>query len=143
MRQAWNPLYLTFNAPLRSLSTLFFYLIVPFAASRLLRIEHIKLAIAVLCLVSLLPPLYVISSALGGNSLDGPSTPLPAVSPAGIPVRHSLLQSFPPPSGTAMPAEVRRPRDAVAVRPVVFHRRHVALLLKSWVRLNFRLHLAV
>src|SRR6185437_6908160 len=44
MLQAWNPLYLTFNAPLWSLSALFFfYLVFPYSASKLLRIEHIKL----------------------------------------------------------------------------------------------------
>ena len=39
MLQAWNPLYLTFNAPLWSLSTLFFfYLCFPALAPRLMRI---------------------------------------------------------------------------------------------------------
>lgn len=39
--QAWNPYYLTFNAPLWSLSTLmFFYLAFPFVAPRLMRSRH-------------------------------------------------------------------------------------------------------
>ena len=79
MLQAWNPLYLTFNAPLWSLSTLFFfYLLFPFAASRLLQIRHIKLAIVILCLVYLMPPLYVIFHAFWGVPWTG------------------LLQRFPP-----------------------------------------------
>lgn len=79
MLQAWNPLYLTFNAPLWSLSTLFFfYLVFPYSAARLLQVRHIKLAIAILCLVYLLPPLYVISHALWGMPWTG------------------LLQRFPP-----------------------------------------------
>lgn len=79
MLQAWNPLYLTFNAPLWSLSTLFFfYLIFPFAAPRLLKIKRVKLAIALTCLISLLPPLYVIFNALWGVPWTG------------------LLQRFPP-----------------------------------------------
>lgn len=79
MLQAWNPLYLTFNAPLWSLSTLFFfYLIFPFAALRLLQVKKTKLAIAALCFVYLLPPLYVISNQLWGVPWTG------------------LLQRFPP-----------------------------------------------
>ncbi len=79
MLQAWNPLYLTFNAPLWSLSTLFFfYLVFPFAASRLLQVRHVKTAIAVLCALYLLPPLFVVSHALWGIPWTG------------------LLQRFPP-----------------------------------------------
>ncbi|PKH26480.1 acyltransferase [Enterobacterales bacterium CwR94] len=62
MLQAWNPLYLTFNAPLWSLSTLFFfYLTFPLLAPRLLRIQHRKLAISVIFLIYLLPPILVIA----------------------------------------------------------------------------------
>lgn len=79
MLQAWNPLYLTFNAPLWSLSTLcFFYLVFPYAAPKLLRIKHVKLAIAVLWIAYLLPPFYVIFHAFWGIPWTG------------------LLQRFPP-----------------------------------------------
>lgn len=79
MLQAWNPLYLTFNAPLWSLSTLFFfYLVYPWVAPRLMAVKHIKLAITVVCLISLLPPLYVIYHAYWGIPWTG------------------LLQRFPP-----------------------------------------------
>lgn len=79
MLQAWNPLYLTFNAPLWSLSTLFFfYLVFPFITPRLLNIKRVKSAIALTCFISLTPPLYVIFNALWGIPWTG------------------LLQRFPP-----------------------------------------------
>lgn len=61
MLQAWNPYFLTFNAPLWSLSTLFFfYLLFPLLAPRLLNSRHSWLLLGIVCLIYLLPPLWVI-----------------------------------------------------------------------------------
>lgn len=79
MLQAWNPLFLTFNAPLWSLSTLFFfYLLFPFVAPGLLKIKYVKSVITLTCCISLLPPLYAIVHSLWGIPWTG------------------LLQRFPP-----------------------------------------------
>lgn len=60
MLQAWNPLYLTFNAPLWSLSTLFFfYLCFPALAPRLMRIGNKRRALLALWLLYLVPPLLL------------------------------------------------------------------------------------
>lgn len=72
MLQAWNPLYLTFNAPLWSVSTLFFfYLVFPFFAPRLLAVKRIKLAIFILLLIYLIPPIIVIFNQLWGVPWTG------------------------------------------------------------------------
>ena len=61
MLQAWNPLYLTFNPPLWSISTLFFfYLSFPLLAPRLMRLRHKGWWLVALGLLYLLPPLWVI-----------------------------------------------------------------------------------
>ncbi|MDX6915084.1 acyltransferase [Pectobacterium carotovorum] len=61
MLQAWNPYFLTFNAPLWSLSTLFFfYLTFPLLAPRLLSSRHPWLWMGIVCLLYLLPPIWVI-----------------------------------------------------------------------------------
>ncbi|WP_409308694.1 acyltransferase family protein [Pectobacterium sp. B1J-3] len=61
MLQAWNPYFLTFNAPLWSLSTLFFfYLTFPLLAPRLLNSRHPWLWMGIICLLYLLPPIWVI-----------------------------------------------------------------------------------
>ncbi|UVO06569.1 acyltransferase [Pectobacterium polonicum] len=61
MLQAWNPYFLTFNAPLWSLSTLlFFYLAFPLLAPRLLNSRHPWLWMGIVCLLYLLPPIWVI-----------------------------------------------------------------------------------
>ncbi|MEI7384670.1 acyltransferase [Pectobacterium versatile] len=61
MLQAWNPYFLTFNAPLWSLSTLFFfYLAFPLLAPRLLNNRHPWLWMGIVCLLYLLPPIWVI-----------------------------------------------------------------------------------
>nr|WP_113865271.1 acyltransferase [Brenneria salicis]NMN91807.1 peptidoglycan/LPS O-acetylase OafA/YrhL [Brenneria salicis ATCC 15712 = DSM 30166]RBP65874.1 peptidoglycan/LPS O-acetylase OafA/YrhL [Brenneria salicis ATCC 15712 = DSM 30166]RLM31904.1 acyltransferase [Brenneria salicis ATCC 15712 = DSM 30166] len=61
MLQAWNPYFLTFNAPLWSLSTLFFfYLTFPLLAPRLLNSRHPWLWMGIICLLYLLPPVWVI-----------------------------------------------------------------------------------
>ncbi|MCG8707867.1 acyltransferase [Brenneria sp. 4F2] len=61
MLQAWNPYFLTFNAPLWSLSTLFFfYLMFPLMAPRLLRSLHPWVWMGIICLLYLLPPIWVI-----------------------------------------------------------------------------------
>ncbi|MGL9773005.1 MAG: acyltransferase family protein [Sodalis sp. (in: enterobacteria)] len=65
MLQAWNPYFLTFNAPLWSLSALFFfYLLFPWAAPRLMNVRNPWLGICMLAY--LLPPVWVIS---GSNSM--------------------------------------------------------------------------
>ncbi|MEC5320342.1 acyltransferase [Brenneria populi subsp. brevivirga] len=61
MLQAWNPYFLTFNAPLWSLSTLFFfYLTFPLLAPRLLNSRHPWLWMGVVFALYLLPPAWVI-----------------------------------------------------------------------------------
>jgi peptidoglycan/LPS O-acetylase OafA/YrhL len=72
MLQAWNPFYLTFNAPLWSISTLFFfYLTFPFAAPYLMRVKHKVLWIAALMLIYLIPPLLVIWNGDYGMPFTG------------------------------------------------------------------------
>ncbi|ATA23893.1 acyltransferase [Brenneria goodwinii] len=61
MLQAWNPYFLTFNAPLWSLSTLFFfYLTFPLLAPRLLRSVHPWMWMGIVCLLYLVPPIWII-----------------------------------------------------------------------------------
>jgi len=61
MLQAWNPYFLTFNAPLWSLSTLFFfYLFFPWLGPKLLAVKHKWLWMLLICLVYLVPPVWVI-----------------------------------------------------------------------------------
>ncbi|KAF1052368.1 MAG: hypothetical protein GAK43_01953 [Stenotrophomonas maltophilia] len=63
MLQAWNPYYLTFNAPLWSLSTLFFfYLCFPFAAPRLMRISNKWRALAVIMALYMLVPILLVAN---------------------------------------------------------------------------------
>jgi len=65
MLQAWNPYYLTFNAPLWSLSTLFFfYLAFPLLAPRLVAVKHKWCWLAALMALYLVPPLVVIANGL-------------------------------------------------------------------------------
>ncbi|WP_313464961.1 acyltransferase family protein [Pseudomonas nitroreducens] len=72
MLQAWNPYYLTFNAPLWSLSTLFFfYLCFPFVAPRLARLQHKWRWLLVLWGVYLIPPLLVVASEQYGMPWTG------------------------------------------------------------------------
>ncbi|XBS71907.1 acyltransferase [Acerihabitans sp. KWT182] len=59
--QAWNPYFLTFNAPLWSLSTLFFfYLTFPYFAPRLMNVKGTWMWLALIWALYLLPPLWVI-----------------------------------------------------------------------------------
>ena len=59
--QAWNPYFLTFNAPLWSLSTLFFfYILFPYCAPRLMNARRTWMWLVVVWLVYLLPPAWVI-----------------------------------------------------------------------------------
>ncbi|BAE75145.1 Acyltransferase family protein [Sodalis glossinidius str. 'morsitans'] len=61
MLQAWNPYFLTFNAPLWSLSALFFfYLLFPWAAPRLMNVRNPWLWLGICMLAYLLPPVWVI-----------------------------------------------------------------------------------
>lgn len=72
MLQAWNPYYLTFNAPLWSISTLFFfYLTFPFVAPYLMRVKHKIVWIAALMLMYLIPPLLVIWNGDYGMPFTG------------------------------------------------------------------------
>lgn len=72
MLQAWNPYYLTFNAPLWSISTLFFfYLTFPFAAPYLMQVKHKVLWITALMLIYLVPPLLVIWNGDYGMPFTG------------------------------------------------------------------------
>lgn len=61
MLHAWNPLYLTFNPPLWSISTLFFfYLCFPLLAPRLMRLRHKGWWLLAIAALYLLPPLWAI-----------------------------------------------------------------------------------
>lgn len=72
MMQAWNPYYLTFNAPLWSLSTLFFfYLCFPYVAPRLARVRHKWRLLIILWLLYLVPPLLVVTSQEYGMPWTG------------------------------------------------------------------------
>ncbi|HDJ1440163.1 TPA: acyltransferase [Serratia rubidaea] len=72
MLQAWNPYFLTFNAPLWSLSTLFFfYLLFPLLAPRLLAVRNKKLWFVLLWGLYLLPPIWVIWHQLYGMPYTG------------------------------------------------------------------------
>ncbi|WP_192457037.1 acyltransferase family protein [Musicola keenii] len=70
--QAWNPYFLTFNAPLWSVSTLFFfYLLFPIVAPRLLASRHPRRWLSLVALLYLLPPLWVIGHGLYGVPYTG------------------------------------------------------------------------
>lgn len=72
MLQAWNPYYLTLNAPAWSISTLlFFYICFPWAAPRLHRLHKPLLAIAVFNLIYLLFPLAAILTHQYGMPVTG------------------------------------------------------------------------
>ncbi len=72
MLQAWNPYFLTFNAPLWSLSTLFFfYVLFPYCAPKLMNARRTWLWLAVIWLVYLLPPIWVIWQHLYGAPYTG------------------------------------------------------------------------
>ncbi|WP_226101991.1 acyltransferase [Dickeya oryzae] len=72
MLQAWNPYFLTFNAPLWSVSTLFFfYLLFPLLAPRLLGSRYPRLWLAALFLLYLLPPVWIIWHQLYGVPYTG------------------------------------------------------------------------
>lgn len=61
MLQEWNPYFLTLNAPLWSLSTLFFfYLLFPALGPRLLNSRHPWLWLGIVCLLYLIPPVWII-----------------------------------------------------------------------------------
>lgn len=72
MLHAWNPLYLTFNPPLWSISTLFFfYLTFPFLAPRLMRARRKSVWLAVIAVIYLLPPLWMIQQQAYGIPYTG------------------------------------------------------------------------
>ncbi|AUH00573.1 acyltransferase [Pectobacteriaceae bacterium CE70] len=61
MLQAWNPYFLTFNAPLWSLSTLFFfYLLFPLLAPWLVNRRYPRLWLAMICLFYLVPAVLAV-----------------------------------------------------------------------------------
>lgn len=70
--QAWNPYFLTFNAPLWSLSTLFFfYILFPWFAPRLLNARKTWFWLAVVWIIYLLPPAWIIWKHLYGIPYTG------------------------------------------------------------------------
>lgn len=72
MLHAWNPLYLTFNPPLWSISTLFFfYLTFPFLAPRLMRVRHKGAWLVVVAVIYLIPPLWMIQQQAYGTPYTG------------------------------------------------------------------------
>jgi len=72
MLQAWNPYYLTFNPPLWSISTLFFfYLSFPLLAPRLMRARHKAWWLVAITLLYLIPPFWVIQSQEYGMPYTG------------------------------------------------------------------------
>src|SRR5690606_20175519 len=72
MLQAWNPYYLTFNPPLWSISTLFFfYLTFPLLAPRLMRLRHKSVWLVVVAVIYLIPPLWVIQQQEYGIPFTG------------------------------------------------------------------------
>ncbi|WP_437883413.1 acyltransferase family protein [Pseudomonas sp. LRF_L74] len=80
MLQAWNPYYLTFNAPLWSISALFFfYLTFPLLAPRLMRVRHPLWALLLTGLLYLIPPLLVILHQDYGAPYTGIIQRLPLV----------------------------------------------------------------
>ena len=71
MLQAWNPFYLTFNPPAWSISVLFFfYLWFPWIGPALLRVKHYARALAITCLIYIVPALVVIAT----TNFDTPET---------------------------------------------------------------------
>ncbi|WP_255963630.1 acyltransferase family protein [Stutzerimonas stutzeri] len=72
MLQAWNPYYLTFNPPLWSISTLFFfYLTFPLLAPRLMNLRHKAVWLAVIIVIYLIPPLWAIQQQEYGIPFTG------------------------------------------------------------------------
>lgn len=72
MLHAWNPLYLTFNPPLWSISTLFFfYLCFPLLAPRLMRLRHKGWWLLAIAALYLLPPLWAIQQDAYGIPVTG------------------------------------------------------------------------
>ena len=72
MLQAWNPYYLTFNPPLWSISTLFFfYLTFPLLAPRLMRSRHKAVWLVLMMAIYLIPPLWVIQQQEYGIPFTG------------------------------------------------------------------------
>jgi peptidoglycan/LPS O-acetylase OafA/YrhL len=59
--QAWNPVFLTYNGPLWSISALFFfYLVFPWFAPRLAAAKHKVRLLLIIWLACLIPPLLVV-----------------------------------------------------------------------------------
>jgi len=72
MLQAWNPYYLTFNAPLWSLSTLFFfYILFPYCAPKLMNARRTWFWLIIVWIVYLLPPVWIIWQQLYGVPYTG------------------------------------------------------------------------
>ncbi|WP_213994172.1 acyltransferase [Sodalis sp. dw_96] len=70
--QAWNPYFLTFNAPLWSLSTLFFfYILFPYFAPRLMNARRTWMWLTIIWVLYLLPPVWVIWKHLYGIPYTG------------------------------------------------------------------------
>ncbi len=72
MLQAWNPYFLTFNAPLWSLSALFFfYILFPWLAPRLMNVKRIWLWLGIIMALYLIPPVFVVWSGEYGVPFTG------------------------------------------------------------------------
>jgi peptidoglycan/LPS O-acetylase OafA/YrhL len=80
---AWNPFYLTFNIPSWSISALaFFYIVFTYAGKRIHNVRHPLIAIALLNMLYIMPPMYFIltdnySSAATGFLHTNPIVRLP------------------------------------------------------------------
>ncbi|MGE8359648.1 acyltransferase family protein [Pseudomonas sp.] len=80
MLHAWNPYYLTFNPPLWSISTLFFfYLTFPFLAPRLMVVKHKWAWLTALMVIYLIPPVWMIYSEEYGMPITGMLHRMPLV----------------------------------------------------------------
>ncbi|MFM2481739.1 acyltransferase family protein [Celerinatantimonas sp. YJH-8] len=72
MLQAWNPYFLTFNAPLWSLSTLcFFYFLFPWIAPKLANVRRPHIWLIVIGVIYLIPPLLIVITHQYGMPYTG------------------------------------------------------------------------
>jgi len=96
MLHAWNPLYLTFNPPLWSISTLFFfYLCFPLLAPRLMRLRHKGWWLLAIAALYLLPPLWAIQQDAYGIPVTGMLHRMPLLRLPEFSRRHSALRAVP------------------------------------------------
>lgn len=131
---AWNPLYLSFNTPTWSLSTLaFFYLLFPFIAPRLLRLERKMAALAFAFVLFLTPAIVSCQMAWYGNLPDGilhtnPLIRLPEFA-AGI-LAYALLSS-----------DSQLARTICLLRPYLFGMIAALFIAGAWLFAHGPIHL--